>query len=227
MAQNIVRVADVDLNEVSLGTPKSLDNGGKMIPMFHKGKQFIMQIPVMNAPYGISRYPGDGKGDDKLSLDLSFKGCDSNPQVKEFLELMKQLDAKCVEQAFKNGFTWFKKKFASQDVVEALYTPMVKYSKDKETGEVTDKYPPTVKLSIPMRDGACKVEVYDSSRNQISIDDVDLKGADVTAIIQSNGVWVAGGKFGCKFRVLQMKVSPKSSKITGYAFLDDDRIDDA
>lgn len=225
---NILRIAEVDASQVTLSTPKSLDNGGKMISLYHKGKPLIMQIPTMDSPYGVSRYPSDKGGDDKLSIDLSFRDMQNNPNLKDLYDLIAKLDNLIIEEGFKNGMAWFKKKFATKDVVEALYTPMVKHAKDKETGEITDKYPPTLKINIPYRDGKYACETYDSSRQQVSLDNVDLKGAAVTAIIQCNGVWVAGGKFGCKFRVLQMKVAPRANKITGYAFLeDDDRIVEA
>lgn len=221
-ASNIMRVKDIDVSEITLSTPKTLDNGGKMIPVYHKGKPLIIQIPTMESPYGLSRYPSDKGGDEKVTLDLSFKGADNNASIKEFYDLMKSLDTKLIEEAFKNGMPWFKKKFPTQDVVEALYTHMVKHYKDKETGEITDKYPPTLKLSVPMRNGKYTCEAYDSSRQKVNIDDMDLKRAQVTAIIQCNGIWIAGGKFGCKFRVIQMKVTNTNSKIAGYAFIDDD-----
>jgi hypothetical protein len=80
-----------------------------------------------------------------------------------------------------------------------------------------------------MKDGEYKVEVYDANRKQIDLDTVNLKGSSVVAIIQCNGIWVAGGKFGCKFRVLQVQVkaSSASSKINGYSFLEDERIEDS
>jgi hypothetical protein len=218
---DIIRAHDVDVGQITLGVPKSLDNGGKMIPLFHKGRPLIMQTPIMDVPFGLSKFPGD-KGD-KVTLSISFKN------QPDFQNLFKDVDGKCIDEGFKNGFAWFKKKFQSKDVVEALYTPVVRFSKDKETGEINDKYPPTLNLSIPMKDGEYKVEVYDANRKQIDLDTVNLKGSSVVAIIQCNGIWVAGGKFGCKFRVLQVQVkaSSASSKINGYSFLEDERIEDS
>jgi hypothetical protein len=128
--------------------------------------------------------------------------------------------------------TWLKKKYNSVDVVEALYTPMVKYAKDKTTGEITDKYPPTFKLKIPFVNSAFQCEVYDNKRKTVDlkqlIDTGAFKGAKVTAIIQCLGIWVAGGKYGCSWKVLQMRVSPPQT-IKGYAFkdLEDDKVDDS
>lgn len=221
---NILRISDINLDEITFSTPKNLENGGKSIALYHKGKPLILQTPNMVAPYGLSRYPNDKGGDDKVSLDVSFK--DGNG-VQEFLELLKKLDKKILEEAFENSTSWLKKKHGALNVVEALYTPLVKYAKNKDTGEIIDKYPPTLKMSIPFKSGTYGVEIFDNNREKVDMGEIELRNANVTSIIQCNGVWVAGGKFGCKFRAVQIKVNQKSSKITGYAFLEDeDRIVD-
>jgi hypothetical protein len=145
---------------------------------------------------------------------------------------MSALDKKLVHDGVDNSMTWLKKKITSADVVEALYTPIVKYAKDKTTGEITDKYPPSMKLKLPFNNGVFQCEVYDTKRKQVNlkelIDNGSLKGAKVTAIIQCSGIWVAGGKYGCSWKVLQMRVSPPQT-IKGYAFkeIEDDKADDS
>jgi hypothetical protein len=192
----------------------------------------VLQTPEMVAPYGVSNWNDDGKGPDKYSLDLSFKGKEARENLNTFFEKMVALDKKLVQQGFENSMTWLKKKYSSVDVVEALYTSMVKYAKDKNTGEITDKYPPTFKLKLPYINGAFQCEVYDNKRNTVNlkelIDNGSLKGAKVTAIIQCTGIWVAGGKYGCSWKVLQMKVSPPAA-IKGYAFkeVEDDKVEDS
>jgi hypothetical protein len=96
---------------------------------------------------------------------------------------------------------WFKKKH-SQDVVEALMTPLIKLPKDK------DKYPPTFKISLPMRDGRPMFDTYDHSKQEVDFAGIDFKGAEVVVIMRCNGVWLAGGKYGCTFRAEQIKVYP-------------------
>jgi hypothetical protein len=193
----------------------------------------VLQTPEMVAPYGVSNWNDDGKGPDKYSLDLSFKGKEGRENLNTFFEKMVALDKKLVRDGVDNSMTWLKKKHNSVDVVEALYTPMVKYAKDKTTGEITDKYPPTFKLKIPFVNSSFQCEVYDSKRKPVNnlkelIDSGAFKGAKVTAIIQCLGIWVAGGKFGCSWKVLQMRVSPPQT-IKGYAFkeIEDDKVDDS
>jgi hypothetical protein len=229
---SIILPSNLNVSDVFYSPPRTLDNGGRAIYMSLNKSPIVLQTPEMIAPYGVNNWNDDGKGPDKYSLDLSFVGKDSRENLSLFFDKMKTLDKKLIEDGFQNSMTWLKKTFKTVDVVEALYTPMIKYAKDKATGEITDKYPPTFKLKIPHTNNNFQCEVYDTKRNTLNmkelIDSGVMKGAKVTAIIQCLGIWVAGGKYGCSWKVLQMRVS-LPQKIKGYAFKDieDDKIEDS
>ena len=53
--------------------------------------------------------------------------------------------------------------------------------------------------------------------NSIDLNSVTTKGAKFTCIVQFGGVWFAGGKFGCTWRVVQIQVIPPST-IKGFSF---------
>lgn len=229
---SIMLPSKFDVSCVHYGTPRTNDNGGKTIYMsFNKGP-IVLQTPEMFAPFGKQKWEND-KGATKWTLDLSFKGMDTREQLQSFYEKMNELDDKLIDDGVQNAFEWLKKKGASRDVVKALYTRLVRHPVDKNTGEVTDKYPPTFKLTLPYKDGAYQCEVYDNTRKLVDLAALETKGARVTAIIQCLGIWVAAGKYGCTWKVLQMRVIPPQS-IRGYAFkeveeavdLDDDDEDD-
>jgi hypothetical protein len=229
---SIVLPSSLNVSNISYSAPRTLDNGGRVVYMNLNRSPIVIQTPEMVAPYGVSNWNDDGKGPDKYTLDLSFKGKEVRDKLNEFFEKMVALDKKLVHDGVDNSMTWLKKKIASADVVEALYTPIVKYAKDKTTGEITDKYPPSMKLKLPYVNGVFQCEVYDTKRKQVNlkelIDNNTLKGAKVTAIIQCQGLWVAGGKYGCSWKVLQMRVSPPQT-IKGYAFkeIEDDKVEDS
>ena len=204
------------VDQITYGTPRVNDNGGKSIYLSLYKRPIVLQTPEMFAPFGMQTWKNDN-GVTKYTIDLSFKGMDTRETVKTFFEKMSELDEKLIDDGLTNSFDWLKKKGVSRDVVKELYTRQIRHPIDKTTGEISTKYPPTFKLSLPFRDGGFQCEVYDSSKRQVDITNIETKGSRVTAIIQCLGVWVAAGKFGCTWKVLQMRVAPPQS-IKGYAF---------
>lgn len=222
---DIILPGSFSAKKLSFSTPRVLDNGGKVIYISYSGKPLVLQTPEMVCPFGLNKWNNDGKANDKYSLDLSFKGKESREILQKFFDAMQDFDKTLVKAGLDNSQQWFKKKYASLDVVEALYTPTIKFAKDKSTGDITDKYPPTFKINIPFRDGQFDCEVFDKSKNMIDLNEVETKGAKVSAIIRCTGIWIAGSKYGCSFKLMQMRVNPPST-IKGYAFKDlDEKVD--
>lgn len=228
--EDIQLVKDLDVSQIKFGGVRTMDNGGKLVQMGYEGKsRFVIQTPEMRAPFGINTYE-PAEGPVKHSLDLSFQGADTRPTVETFLKVLKDMDELIVQTAFENCNLWFRKKYNSIDIVKALYSPMVKYSKDKDTGEESDKYAPTVKLNLPQKDDKLSINCYDKNAKLIDLLQVPnkAKGSSVTAIVQLGSIWLAGGKFGCTPRVVQLQVIPPSG-ITSFAFKknDEDRLEDS
>lgn len=228
MSDTILLAKSVEADKITYGTVKSLDSGGKSVYVAYNGRPLIIQTPEMSTPFGVSKWSSDRGGSDKYTLELSFKGREEKQGMQTFFELLETLDTKFVQDAMENSTNWLKKKYNSTEVVQALYTPLVKHAKDKETGEITDKYPPTFRITLPYKDGSFTCDTYDKQRNLIPLESIvdHLKGARVTAIIQCLGLWIAGGKFGCSWKVLQLRVAQPNT-IKGFAFKDDDDTPDA
>ena len=200
-----------------IGDIKNLSNGGKMAFGGRLGKPIVYQTPEMWGPFGMNSYTNEDTGITKYSLDLSFRDMENRESLKQLMQMVKDIDEKIIDTAFENSQSWFRKKYSSKEVVQALYTSPLKYPKDKETGEIITKYPPTLKVNMPFRDGEFKLEAYDKNANSIDLNSITTKGAKFTCILQFGGVWLAGGKFGCTYRVVQIQVSPPST-ISGFSF---------
>lgn len=211
----IIKASELNVDDITYSSLKVLDNGAKLIWIANKGAPLIMQLPKMSAPFGVSRWADDKT--EKYSLDLSFKGRETDENIQKAYDMFMALDKKIIRDAMENSPAWFKKKIASIDVMEALYHPIVRQPKD-------DKYAPTIKLPLAYADNAFKCLAFDASKKVVNLADVNLKGAEVVSIVQCTGIWIAGGGAGCSWKVNQLKVFPKPSLNT-YAFQDDD--DDA
>jgi hypothetical protein len=228
MAPTITLSKDFDISNVSFSDVKTLDNGGKLVYVSYRKAPLLLQTPQMKAPFGLSKWDNDGKASAKYTLDLSFQGVDGSNSLSAFQKVLETIDDRLVTDGFANQSTWFKgKKYASREIVEALYTPVMKYAKDRETGEKTDKYPPTVKLTVPFKDDAFTCDVYDDKKELVDLAALETKGSKVTAIIQCMGVWMAGGRYGASWKIVQMRVLPSSMHLKSYAFQDDSDEDDS
>lgn len=209
---------ELNVDSIVFGNIKALDSGGKSIPAGIDGKPIIIQTPEMPAPFGMSKWNADKSDKEKLTLEMSFKNKDANKSQAYFFEFLQKLDARFITEGMNNSTAWFKKKYSTPEVVEALYTPMVKFPKDKDTGEITDKYPPTFRLNLAQKDGKFAFPVYNKKGEEINITDIE-KGSKVTAIIQFLGGWLAGGKYGGSWKVVQLMVDTPQA-IKGFAFRD-------
>lgn len=220
---NVILPRDFNPALMTFSEPKQLESGGRSIYIAYDGQPFSVQTPEMAAPFGMSNYRdrAGGIGPDKFTLDLSFKGIAERPNIRTFFTMLETIDKMMIDYALANSQTLFKKRHTSAEVVAALYTPAIKFAKDRSTGEVNDRYPPTFKMALPQKDGRFLCETYDAKRSRIELSDMDTKGSSVTAITRCVAIWVINGKFGVTWKAQQLRVTP-SANLRGYAFQDTD-----
>lgn len=219
--ESILLSKDFNINNVVFDDKiKSLDTGAKMKMVSYNKNPIIIQTPECYLPYGINNNNMDDESVFRYTMDISFKDKETRPGLMKFFNAIEALDNLIIETAFKNHKDWFKKSFPSKEVVEALYTPMIKYAKDKETGEINDTYPPTFKFKIPYTNGKFQVEFFDYESAKMDANELialNTKGAKAISIIKCTGIWFAGGKFGVSWRAVQSQIQPKINNAGGCA----------
>lgn len=206
-------------------TPKANKSGGKSVGIQSAtdNKSLHLSTPLMMT-WGVSGYENPQTGNvESYDLSLQFpreQDANYNEDTTAFLQSMKEYEARIKADAVKNSKDWFGKAKMSDAVVDALFTPMLKYPKDKETGEPDLTRTPTLRIKLPYYDETFKVEIYDLDRNMIfpnpdrpELTPVELvqKTQNVALVIQSGGIWFANGKFGTTWRLVQAVVQPKAS----------------
>jgi hypothetical protein len=230
MSKAIVSPKNFDVTQVSFTPLKMLDSGGKQAFVNYTydpntRKNLTVQVSTLPVPYGMNVF--DKAGPVKYSVDLSLRGYDENPKVKQIFDMFTRLDEYMIEQGMLNSKAWFKADLTkSPDVVKAFYTPIVRWAKDAE-GNVKP-YPPTIKVQLRQRDGKFDVETYDENKNELKgvpLDELLVKGSQITTLIQCTSVWFAGSKFGLSWKALQIRMDKMPDGIRGYAIQDED--DDA
>jgi hypothetical protein len=170
----------------------------------------------MTIPFGLN--VADKFGPPEYSIDLSFRGNQQRSEIKEFMDVIAQIDEVMLNEGVKNCKTWFKSDL-NKEVIKAFYTPSLKYSKDKEGNQLD--YPPNLKLKLRKNNGEFETKFYDVNGNPfkgVPIEDMLVKGTQVTAIIECAGVWFAGSKFGLTWRAKQVAIHKMPEKIADFAF---------
>ena len=222
MASNVVLSSNFSTQKISFSQPKLLESGGKQAYVNYDGGMFVVQTPDATLPYGMNVF--DKAGPVKYSVELSLRGYqDKGSKMEAFYNMVAQLDEHMIDQGVKNSKQWFKADL-SRDVIKAFYSPMIRFSKDKD-GNVKP-YPPTLKASLRQKRDSQEFDVvcYDDKREQykgIPLEELLVKGAVLQSLIQCTGVWFAGSKFGLSWKLVQtmIKSLPQSSR--NFTFVDD------
>ena len=207
-----------------------LNSGGKSVGIQNKSlsKKVVIKSPLM-LTWGLSDY----EGNEQYKFSLQFPGNDFlTPKTKTFLDQMMAFEEMCKAGVLLNSKEWMGKKL-TPEVLDALWTPMLKYP--KTDGEIDTTRSPTLPIKVPRYDGKWACEVYDHKGNCVfDPNDTEttktplnyiLKGCNVACVVECGGIWVTGGKCGVTWRLVQCAVKPKES-LAGkcHITLDDDEM---
>jgi hypothetical protein len=203
--------------------PKVNSVGGRSVGIVNSKTSTVLNLssPLM-LTWGVQSFTDDKSG--KVSYDLALQFPNEGfetPATKKFLENMSAFEKKIKEDAITNSKEWFSKPKMTSDAVDALWTPILKYPKNKDTLEADTSRAPTIKVKLPFWDGAWKeLELYDVDMKPVFPDpmnaalspqDLIAKGSHIAVSIQCGGIWFANGKFGVTWKLFQAIVKPKMS----------------
>lgn len=181
-----------------------------------------LQTPYnLRAPMGITKWENEN-GKPSYEVMFSLGG----EEGSAFAQKLDEFDTWIKTEAIKKSKEWFKKNIENMVVVETLYNPTLRLARDKETGEITDKWPPSFKAKIPLSpEGIPECEVYEKINGEpVMVDLLDLmerkslKGASMTAIVKCTGIWFPQ-KFSVSWQIQQLLIEPNASVLKPCAFV--------
>ncbi len=232
MAETIIDGTQFNAQNIRYSAPKANAQGGKSINILNKDTNSGLRIAApLLLTWGASDFvdPNTGKGNGKYELSLQFPSADYNTDdAAAFLKNMQEFEAKIKDDALINSKDWFGKVHKNSEVVDALWTPMLKYSKDKVSGEPDTSKPPTLRVKLVVWEGMWKSEIYDEdeiklypSPNSTPCTPLDYlqKGINVAVLMQCGGLWFANGKFGITWKLIQAVVQKPRASLTGTCFI--------
>ena len=205
---------------------KALDNSpAAIVYINYNDSKLRVQAPRMPIPFDSGDYQGNGK----FKLNLDFRTRTSNPKVAAYYDMLRAIDDFVIDAGVKNSKNWLGLDKVSRETVSALYTKSVRIGKDKEGKERSPVQSVAIKKNY--KTAAFDAVLYDNQERQIegvTPMEVLRRGAEVTCVLDATSIWVAGGKFGISWKLVQARVEQAAEAATSApAFVDDDEEDEA
>lgn len=184
---SINRISTLDVNNFKISEPKTRD-GRTSVFINNNEQQIFVQTPKLKAPFG---YNSNAKFNPVMvnhTLPLTL-----DADTERFFQSVDEL---VLSVACKNKKKWFGNKVTNNDMVKAMYSPLVKVASDPN-------YPNRISPKVFTKNGVPAVSVYD---------DKELCSGDtVSCIIKFNSIFIIAGRFGLTISVEKIKIA-KSSK---------------
>lgn len=231
----VIKYNNFDIGKVTVSDkPREAKIGGVKIVYINygdKNNRVLIQTPLMNLPFGISRSdplnkyskPGDPK---KYFIEPTFNKDDSKQAA--FLESMQNFDRKIINTILEDGMTYISDPAPTmKDVLSKMGTGgfTVRYPLKKEHYEtVLLEYPPSddmiketyndpkIRLKIMKNykqsddnDREYDVEIYDSRGQEITMGDVPQR-CDVRCLIECMGIRLINKNVFVSWKLRQMIV---------------------
>ena len=234
----VIKPTQFNANQIT-GTVPNKKGDRLQALLLYDNTPFLLETPALKVPFGVNRFgeKSDGSIDASkalgaYSMNMSAQGKDNTPErqavVKSFFDNLEEMDKVLLKYGIEHSKAIFGKVHQHEAVVEALFTPTIKRSEDKEG----NPYPHRIAPKIPADyDDETKpsVKVFQDTQEDLNVDgftftelkEIVGKGTFVAAILQPR-LWFISGKYGITWKVVQMKVHAKKTfgKPTSYAFSD-------
>ena len=228
MADTIVDGTQFNAQNIKFSVPKANASGGKSVNILNKSTNSGLRLstPLM-LTWGASDFVDEktGLGNGKFEMALQFPTDEyKNADTDAFLQNLQAFEKKVKEDALTYSKEWFGKVHKSEEVINALWTPILKYSKDKSTGEPDMNKAPTLRLKIPIWEGTWRCEIYDEDGVALfpnitnpCVTPLDFlqKGVNVACVLQCGGLWFANGKFGLTWKLIQAVGAKQKASLSG------------
>ena len=235
----IVPVSTLDYSKISFGDIRTNQKGGKSVPIKYNGQPLQIRLPKMTYPMGVSVKQNDNGT--AYTLSATMKGCDpfakdrANADAGEagtLYNFLLDLQEGILDAATKNSGKWFGKS-RDRAVLVALMKSVVSPSVEMINGEwvPTGKYPPSLKMKVPVYDGNVAMDVVNSDGKPVKvtvgeeedpsyITRVFPKRTDASIVVQPN-IYVSGQGFGVTWRITYARVSPPHRQTAADVFADE------
>lgn len=229
----IVSSSNLDINKVSFGDIRLNKAGGKSVPIKYNGQPLQIRLDKSVYPMGVK--VTENENGTTYNMSLTLKGCD--PYAKEragpeagslgtLYNFLQDLQKRILDTAETNSTKWFGKS-RSRSVLEDTMKQFISPSVEKVNNEwvASGKYPPSLKMKVPVYDGRVAMDVTDGYGKPVEVTTDNIKQVFPprveASVVVSPGIYVSGQGFGVTWRVSYAKVSPPQRTTAADIFRDE------
>lgn len=234
MATNaIISSSNLDINKITFGDIRLNKAGGKSVPIKYNGQPLQIRLEKATYPMGVNVKETDNGTNYTTSLTL--KGCD--PYAKDraptdagstghLYNFLQDLQLKLLDTAEASSVKWFGKT-RSRSVLEDTMKQFISPSVEKVNGEwvPSGKYPPSLRMKVPVYDGRVAMDVADHMGKPVAVDTFNItevfpKRVEASIVV-APAIYVSGQGFGVTWRVAYARVAPPQRITAADVFRDE------
>ncbi len=229
----IISSSNLDMSKVTFGDIRTNAKGGKTVPIKYNGQPLQIRLDKSSYPMGVN--VKDTDNGTNYTMSLTLKGCD--PYAKDragpeagstgcLYNFLADMQQKLLDSAETNSVKWFGKT-RSRSVLEDTMKQFISPSVEKVNGEwvPSGKYPPSLRMKVPVYDGRVTMDVTDQFGKPVIVDvdnitQVFPKRVEASVVVAPS-VYVSGQGFGVTWRITYAKVSPPQRTTAADIFRDE------
>jgi len=229
----IISQSSLNVSDVTFGDVRMNKAGGKSVPIKYRGQNLQIRLEKATYPMGVNVRETDNGT--TYTMALTLRGCDAYAKERATAEagsigglynFLLDLQSKILTTATDQSTKWFGKA-RSREVLADIMKQFVSPSVEKINGEwvPTGKYPPSLKMKVPVYDGRVTMDVVDHTGKNLEVDidnitQVFPKRVEASIVV-SPSIYITGQGFGVTWRVSYAKVSPPQRTTAADVFRDE------
>ena len=229
----IVSSSNLDINKLSFGDIRLNKAGGKSVPLKYNGQPLQIRLEKSVYPMGVN--VKETENGTTYTMNLTLKGCDAHAQERAGAEVgstgvlynfLHDLQGKILDTAEASSVKWFGKA-RSRPVLEEMMKKSISPSVEKINGEwvASGKYPPSLKMKVPVYDGRVAMDVADGQGRPVEVTTENIQQVFPkrveASIVVSPSIYVSGQGFGVTWRVSYARVAPPQRTTAAQIFADE------
>jgi hypothetical protein len=230
----VIHANNADIAQLTFSEPKVNKQGGKGVQLRYGGQSLQIRLPRMSFPAGVIQREDPNTKNVTYTLIASLKGCDpygrersTDTAIGPLYNFMLDLQEKMVAWGTENSAKLFGKK-RSEESIRDSFKNLLSVSTDKQGDEYVPngKYPPSLRLKIPVYDGRVDMDAVDGSMNPYALTPDSLQSV-FQKYVQANlvitgSVYIIGQSFGVSWRVKNSQVFQQSRQSAASIFTAED-----